>query len=156
MNDKDNLTLAELEMLSQAYLDCRLSRLQEKELEYVLMSCGLSSPLIDEVRECMALSTLIASGKPAKKKRNLIRWVAAACVGAIAIFAVAGLLDRHEPADNYLCVIVDGDIVPEDKAMEIALETRSKSLEMFYCIVEEADLERNTSIRTMNHLLQEK
>lgn len=88
MNDKDNLTLAELEMLAQAYLDCKLSRLQEKELEYVLMSCGLSSPLIDEVRECMALSTLIASGKPAKKKRNIIRWVAAACVGAIAIFAV--------------------------------------------------------------------
>ena len=56
MNDKDNLTLAELEMLAQAYLDCKLSRLQEKELEYVLMSCGLSSPLIDEVRECMALS----------------------------------------------------------------------------------------------------
>ena len=77
-------------------------------------------------------------------------------MGAIAIFAVTGLLDRQEPADNYLCVIVDGNIVPEAKAMEIALETRNKSLEMFYDIVEEAEIERNTSIRTMNHLLEEK
>lgn len=46
--------------------------------------------------------------------------------------------------------------MPEAKAMEIALETRNKSLEMFYDIVEEAEIERNTSIRTMNHLLEEK
>lgn len=156
MNDKDNLTLAELEMLSQAYLDCRLSRLQEKELEYVLMSSGLSSPLIDEVREYMELSTLIASEKPAERRRGVFRVAVAACLGALAIFAATALLVHNEPADNYLCVIVDGDKLPDDKAMEIALETRMKSLEMFNRIVEEADMERNVSIRTMNLLLQEK
>ena len=54
--EMENLTLQELEQLSQAYVDCHLSRLQERELELVLISTPISSPVIDEARALMDIA----------------------------------------------------------------------------------------------------
>lgn len=52
----ENLTLQELEQLSHAYVDCHLSRLQERELELVLIRTHISSPVIDEARALMDIA----------------------------------------------------------------------------------------------------
>lgn len=51
----DKLTLQETERLCQMYLDCRLSVLEETELEYVLTKVDHRSPLIDDVRGMMGV-----------------------------------------------------------------------------------------------------
>ena len=57
MNDRSNntatLSVKELEELCRLYLDCRLTRLQERELHYVLLHTEASTELIDEVRGMM-------------------------------------------------------------------------------------------------------
>lgn len=50
------LTLQETEQLCRLYMDCRLTVLEETELQYVLGKMPYSSPCIDEVRMLMGVS----------------------------------------------------------------------------------------------------
>lgn len=50
------LTLQETEQLCRMYMDCRLTVLEETELQYVLGKMPYSSPCIDEVRMLMGVS----------------------------------------------------------------------------------------------------
>ena len=64
MNDNNNiesLSVSELEALCELYLDCRLTRLEEAELHYVLLHSQEHSELIDEVRGMMAMTAGIAT-----------------------------------------------------------------------------------------------
>lgn len=67
--DDLNLTIEELDMLCQLYLDCKLSVLEEKELEYILCTTSLTSPSIDEVRGLMNVQLLPRQNKAAGQKR---------------------------------------------------------------------------------------
>ncbi len=53
-----NLTIEELEELCGLYLDCKLTVLQEKELEYILSCSTPDSPTISEVRGLMQIQLL--------------------------------------------------------------------------------------------------
>lgn len=61
MQKQENLSITELEALAKAYIDCKLSRQQEKELELVLLSSRHRSPLIDDCRRIMGLQELLVS-----------------------------------------------------------------------------------------------
>lgn len=130
------LTLEELEALAQAYLDCRLTRLEEKELELVLMSGGFSTPLIDEARETMGLTTAVAQVPQPKevKARPRLLWlrisVAAAC---LALAVVTGYrLGRSGVGEETAEVIVyvDGQRLSPDLAEVEAMKTQVMCMAM--------------------------
>lgn len=50
------LTLQETEQLCRLYMDCKLTVLEETELQYVLGKMPYSSPCIDEARMLMGVS----------------------------------------------------------------------------------------------------
>lgn len=54
-HDKPNMTVQELDELCRLYLECQLSVLEEKELEYVLSQTTSSSPAIDDVKALMGM-----------------------------------------------------------------------------------------------------
>ncbi len=59
MNTEElNLTIDELDKLCRLYMDCKLSVLEEKELEYILSTTALTSPSIEEVRSLVNIRVL--------------------------------------------------------------------------------------------------
>ena len=53
--DVMNFTVEELDELCRLYMDCKLSVLEEKELEYVLSHTSMTSQAIEEVRNLMRI-----------------------------------------------------------------------------------------------------
>lgn len=62
MDNKDNMTIEQLELLVQAYFDCELNRREEEDLKAVLLFAEAHSPLIDECRLAMGLESIAAHG----------------------------------------------------------------------------------------------
>lgn len=88
MKEIDNiLTLHEAEQLCTLYLDCQLSVLEEAELQYALDRLRYSSPIIDETRRLMALTTVTSRPASAQKKSKRLRLLRIA--GIAAMFAIA-------------------------------------------------------------------
>lgn len=74
MKEQDiKLTLQETEQLCRLYMDCRLSVLEETELQYILGKLPYSSPCIDEVRMLMGFSISPKVSKSDKNKTRLWR-----------------------------------------------------------------------------------
>lgn len=74
MNEQDyKLTLQETEQLCRLYMDCRLTVLEETELQYVLGKLHYSSPCIDEARVLMGLAVKSGTNKSVKVKSGFIR-----------------------------------------------------------------------------------
>lgn len=70
----DKLTLQEIEQLCSMYIDCDLSVFEETELKYLLTQVDYHSPLIDEVRQIMAIDSYISDKsyvKANKKKKHI-------------------------------------------------------------------------------------
>ena len=67
-----HITLEEAEQLCQLYMDCKLSVLEETELEYVLMQSELDSTLISETRTMMGISQSV--NLQMSKKHLLLTW----------------------------------------------------------------------------------
>lgn len=152
----NNLTLKELEILAQAYLDCRLSRVQEKELELVLYNTDMSSPVIDEARLTMGISTLMEAGRKPRtlhlKQRR--RWFgaaawAAASVGVLVIASLLYFSGSSFPSGNsdgeYVSVYVDGKPLSREDALAEAAMSQAASMAMMERMLAEAkaDSERN-------------
>ncbi len=99
--DELNLTIEELEELCHLYLECRLSVLEEKELEYVLTRTAADSPVIAEVRSLMSLQLLPppanAAGRPGLLKFKFISGIAAAIavILSLALFFTAPFDPAH-------------------------------------------------------------
>lgn len=161
MSTKENLTIQELELLSQAYIDCRLSILQERELELVLISSDASSPLIDEARALMSITTrmaqISANGNYRKKKKKLILFKYGSIVAAIAtiVILVIGFFQSDTANKNlpeiYVCV--DGDVVSGEMAQTIANETEDLSMEMLKSVIEEAEKDQRLSTEYLKSLI---
>lgn len=83
MKESDKIfTLQEIETLCQLYMECRLSVLEETELEYVLQNTSYTSPLVEDTRRLMALSRSIGlpAVMPKRRRRVVRRFVSAACI----------------------------------------------------------------------------
>ena len=71
MKDQDvKLTFQEIEQLCVLYMDCRLSVLEETELQYVLGKLPYSSPCIDEVRMLMGMEVPKSVSQPSMVKQR--------------------------------------------------------------------------------------
>ena len=127
MKTIESLTLNELEQLAQAYLDCRLTRLEEKELELVLVSSLLSSPTINEAREQMALTSLMAESHSRRRvaKRSVIRFGSiAACLAALIIGGTMLIAPTEPQVSYYVCI--NGQELHGEAAKRYALETEQR------------------------------
>lgn len=162
MDNNEKLTLQELEQLSQAYMDCRLSRLQEKELELVLLCSEFSSPIIDAVRDIMGVTAQMTSCPSAeitheeKRKTRFFKYAGiAATIAVIVVCGVAffrSIQYSAQSSDTYVCV--DGKVMNQYAAQSIAAETEEESMEMLRSVVEEAENEQRLAAQYMNSLIK--
>ncbi|GEM_PF-1039595 len=103
------LTLQETEQLCRLYMDCRLTVLEETELQYVLGRLPYSSPCIDEARVLMGLSIPMATDRSSKKRQGKFnRKVAVSVAASVAVlFSVSVGLFNHTAQDSSLA---NGDV----------------------------------------------
>ena len=132
-----NLTLQETEQLCRLYMECRLTVLEETELQYVLGKLPYSSPCIDEVRMLMGITIKHKAGNPVNKHfpfmgNRPIYSVAA----SIMILLVAGLTlfsNRHihkESDTEYYIAYVGGQRLSDESA-RLQIEAEQKSVDDF-------------------------
>lgn len=97
MKEQDEkLTLQETEQLCRLYMDCRLSVLEETELQYVLGKLPYSSPCINEVRLVMGLTIPHETFKTKKKAFGFLRNRTAISIAAsFTVLFVTGIALLH-------------------------------------------------------------
>lgn len=104
--DIDILTLQDVEELCRLYLDCQLSLLEEKELQYVLLRLNYSSPIIEEARTSMAAESLFQKKKKISRSRGFkwrpgITWAAASIAVILGVSLIIGMQDHvNKPETN--------------------------------------------------------
>ncbi len=101
MKDNDHiLTLRETEQLCRMYLDCQLSVLEERELQYILGKVAYRSEVIDEAREAMLAEGLVLRASEVseiseipktERKRPRLRRIALIAGAAAAVTILLGL-----------------------------------------------------------------
>ena len=132
MKKDDNiLTLQELEQLCRLYMECRLSVLEETELQYVLSKTLMSSRIIDDTRILMGLASGVAPN--IKKKRTLrlrkvMLWAANAAACLVLGVALFPLFDRPLDFSNeqdYCIAYVNGRKVTGPEARALAEKDRN-------------------------------
>ncbi len=110
MKDQDvKLTLQEAEQLCRLYMDCRLTVLEETELQYVLGKLPYSSPCIDEARMLMGLVISMKNGVSKKKYGFLHSRIAISIAASVAILLTVGIalfnsraLNEQNSSDLYI------------------------------------------------------
>lgn len=164
--NRDNkiFTAEELEALSKAYLDCRLTKLEEKELELVLLSCDASSPIIDEARETMGIMAAYEKATPQRHKHSYktSRFTrAAAAIGIMMLmsFAIAPLWksteSKEDNADLFaVAVYVDGVQLSREKAVSKAEETQAMCMAMLEQTVNKATTLQTENTKILNRIIE--
>lgn len=96
------LTLQETEQLCRLYMDCRLTVLEETELQYVLGKMPYSSPCIDEVRMLMGVLCPSKNIKTSKKSFRLFRNNTTISIAAsfAVLFAIGIFLQIRQPENS--------------------------------------------------------
>lgn len=159
METKEMLTIQEIEKLCQAYLDCHLSLLQEKELELVLLCTDHTSPIISETRYFMGLTALMANPKAKaimKTKWRLFKYAGiAACVAMIAISGSYYLMDSQSAVHEHdVYVSVDGKEITGYVAKSVINDTEEETMNMFLSIIKDAEDEQRLSEQYMNDIIK--
>lgn len=164
--NRDNkiFTAEELEALSKAYLDCRLTKLEEKELELVLLSCDASSPIIDEARETMGIMAAYEKATPQRHKHSYktARFTrAAAAIGIIMMMslAIAPFWKNAEYKDNSadsfaVAVYIDGERLSPEIAVSKAEETQAMCMAMLEQTVNKAKALQNENTKILNRIIE--
>lgn len=157
MNRPENLSQSELEQLARAYLDCRLTLLEEKELEYLLLSTDISAPLIDEARAQMVLTSMLAHSKAKsdshrKKKFRMMQRIAAtaACIAAVGL-ASGAWMRASAPAESFY-VCIDGHELSEEESRIRAAEIEASTMATFNSLLAEARRESEQSRQIIENL----
>lgn len=147
------LTLQETEQLCRLYMDCKLSVLEETELQYVLGKLPYSSPCIDEVRMLMGLSL-----KRSKIRKSVSspyrRRIMALTIGiAASIVLLIGFFDSgsksHNAPDNYIVAYANGHRLSRHQA-EAAVEA---SIEKAQALMNSARAFQQAEIAKQEYLI---
>lgn len=143
MKTKDEFTLKELEQMAQAYLNCELSLQSEKELELVLTTTELSSPILNEARMEMGITSVINDVneqreiKRRRYKRTLLRLSGvAACMAAL--ITVVSILFTPSAPNEYYYVSINGQELTGEAAKAFAIQTEARMQESQRQMVEHA------------------
>ncbi len=123
MKDQDvKLTLQEAEQLCRLYMDCRLTVLEETELQYVLGKLPYSSPCIDEARMLMGLTILKENGASKKRHGFLNSRIVIGIAASVAILFAVGIALFNSQAMNeqissgFYVVYANGHAVSAEQA----------------------------------------
>ncbi len=151
------LSFEDTEHLCQLYMECRLSLLEETELQYVLGILEYSSPTIDEVRTLMNISLSCEleqkEQSQTKKKRNkkgIFKRIiySAATVALIISIGVPIYMHFKEESDLYCQVFANGREVSHEKALAIA-ESELARIDQFFENIENIESEQQQRIESL-------
>lgn len=156
-NDELTLTIDELDELCRLYMDCELSVLEEKELEYVLSQTTLSSPSIEEVRSLAGIQAIkSAPSKPVIKKKFSNWWLTTGIAASVAILLGIGVTvlktDNSISSGSESCIAyVNGQEIRGDAAIAL-IDSETRKAEEFISRMSELEKEEQNKIeRFMNH-----
>lgn len=155
--EKDKyLSIEETEQLCRLYMECRLTLLEEAELQYVLGLLPYSSPIIEEVRTLMniSLSCELECKKsqlriPGKKK-NFIRKALIVAASVVVLLSVGIPIYLHfkQESELYCQVFSNGQEVSRDKALAIA-EGELERIDKFFEDMKSVESEQQKKIESV-------
>jgi hypothetical protein len=147
------LTLQETEQLCRLYMDCKLSVLEETELQYVLGKLPYSSPCIDEVRMLMGLSLkrsiIRKTVSPPYLRRILTLTIGMAASIALLIGFFGYGSKSHNAPDNYIVAYENGHRLSRHQA-EAAVEA---SIEKAQALMNSARAFQQAEIAKQEYLI---
>lgn len=152
------LTFEETEQLCRLYLDCRLSVLEEAELQYVLGKLPYESPIIDEVRMLAGIvlrPQVDSKALRSRRRRRIIRLMtgmAASIVLAIGIFF--SITWRHDVAGPSVIAYENGQRLNQQKA-QAAVEASIAKAEALMAdakAIEQANYAKQTYIMNISNI----
>lgn len=147
------LTLQETEQLCRLYMDCKLSVLEETELQYVLGKLPYSSPCIDEVRMLMGLSLKRSKIRKSVSSPYLRRILALTIGIAASIVLLIGFFGSgsksHNAPDNYIVAYANGHRLSRHQA-EAAVEA---SIEKAQALMNSARAFQQAEIAKQEYLI---
>lgn len=179
MRDSDSiLSLKELETLCHLYLDCRLTTLEEKELEYILLNPALQNPasgisIVQDVKRIMEFEDreYLKLNRSVKtlKGRNLVSFKLWGAAAAVIILILSSMLffnvnDRgyinhtnnidytRQTAGKVFCeVYSNGRQLNQEEALEIANDNlkRMKAFEEKIQLIENEEKEKVEKFKTI-------
>lgn len=140
MKDNDHiLTLEETEQLCRMYLDCQLSVLEEKELQYILGKISYSSPVIDEARDSMRVEGIVFKARKPVWRRpgRHIGFIAGIAAAVTILFALPVVVGTFGSDDRESVVIAyEGGKKLGDEASEKAVIESMKRAETLMAMAE--------------------
>lgn len=152
-----NMTVDELDILCNLYIECKLTVLEEKELEYVLSRTSLTSSSIEEVRSLIGIQTLTHTPSKPIRKRKIFDWRYAAGIAAsVAIlFSIGFTVLRYDDSQStvqadYIAYVNGQEIQGNAAKAHIESETR-KTEEFLSRLAELEEEEQNKIEHFMNH-----
>lgn len=145
--NEDILSVKELETLCNLFMKCELTRLEEMELEVILLQTDAESHLIHETKKIMATETFLSLQKTNKKKyawKYKLSWIAATVV-LIAII-LSTFIYKSNPFDEtstYCQVYSEGAVVNNNEAKHIAQKHIERMKEFEIRIEQIQSIEQN-------------
>lgn len=124
------LTLHETEELCRSYLQCQLSLLEEKELQYVLERLPYDSTIIRQAKESMIAEGLISRNNRVRRKPKT-RWlgwsigIAASLAILFSVFNHDGESGKYGTANHYLG---SGTVIAYVNGKQLGPEASEKSV----------------------------
>ncbi len=151
-NDELTLTIDELDELCRLYMDCELSVLEEKELEYVLSQTTLSSPSIEVGIQAIKS----APSRPVIKKKFPNWWLTTGIAASVAILLGIGVTvlktdnSISSVSESYIAY-VNGQEIRGDAAIALIDSETRKAEEFISRMAELEEEEQNKIERFMDH-----
>lgn len=152
---ESDFTTKELDALCQLYMDCKLSVLEEKELEYLLSRTSLTSDAIEDVRALMGSGPgPRVKAVPLKRKRSMWRSPLATAAAVALVVAAALVYPLSHPggssADGEIYIAAYSNGRPlTGKAAESAIceaMARADSLMQYAAVMEHEAMQRAEQI----------
>ena len=155
--EKDKyLSLDETEQLCRLYMECKLTLLEEAELQYILGILPYDSPIIEEVRRLMDIS--MSCGMESQesqlfnpgKKKNLIKKTLLVAASVILLLSIGIPIYYHfeQESDLYCQVFSNGQEVSKDKALVIA-EGELERIDQFFENMKSIESEQQQKIESL-------
>ncbi|WP_251967065.1 hypothetical protein NEE14_006500 [Parabacteroides sp. AD58] len=162
MKQINELSIKDIETLCQLYNECKLSVLEESELEYLLLSTSFSSELINETRKLMGISRQIKFEKKSQYIRRTVYrrftcWTLGVAASLGIIVGIFLLKNYSTPRDDsYYIGYVEGKPVNEETARNMAKAEIVKVASFIQYVEKQKSIEQDKVRIFTNHINQQK
>ncbi len=150
------LSIEETEQLCRLYFECKLTLIEEAELQYVLTQLAYNSPIIEETRRLMNISLACElerkerlNTKPKDKKKFLRKILLAAASVAIIICVGIPIYSHFKQESELYCQVFSyGKEVSHEKAIAIA-ESELERIDKFFENMKSIESEQQQKIESL-------